>query len=72
MKAVIASFNQEKALVGAFSVISNIHVDLCLKLNSSLLQLHYEAVLLGGGDGRQLRGVEAGAQQPGLGPGYLP
>ena len=53
-------------------MISNIHVDLCLKLNSSLLQLHYEAVLLGGGDGRQLRGVEAGAQQPGLGPGYLP
>ena len=24
-------FNQEKALVGAFSVITNLHVDLCLK-----------------------------------------
>ena len=37
-----------------------------------LLQLHYEAVLLRGGDGHQLRGVEAGAQQPGLGPRHLP
>ena len=38
----------------------------------ALLQLHYEAVLLRGGDGHQLRGVEAGAQQPGLGPRHLP
>ena len=41
-------------------------------INSSLLHLHYEAVLLRGGDGHQLRGVEAGAQQPGLGPRHLP
>ena len=32
MKAVVASFNQEKALVGAFSVITNLRVDLRLKL----------------------------------------
>ena len=29
MKAVIAAFNQEKALVGAFSVITNLRMELC-------------------------------------------
>ena len=28
MKAVVAAFNQEKALVGAFSMISNLRMDL--------------------------------------------
>ena len=28
VKAVIAAFNQEKALVGAFSVITNLRMDL--------------------------------------------
>ena len=28
MKAVVAAFNQEKALVGAFSVITNLRMDL--------------------------------------------
>ena len=28
MKAVVAAFNQEKALVGAFSVIMNLRMDL--------------------------------------------
>ena len=28
MKAVVAAFNQEKALVGAFSVITNLWIDL--------------------------------------------
>ena len=28
MKAVVAAFNQEKALVGAFSVITNLRIDL--------------------------------------------
>ena len=28
MKAVVAAFNQEKALVGAFSVIMNLRLDL--------------------------------------------
>ena len=32
MKAVVAAFNQEKALVGAFSMITNFNVDLRLKL----------------------------------------
>ena len=28
MKAVVAAFNQEKAIVGAFSVITNLRMDL--------------------------------------------
>ena len=32
MKAVVAAFNQEKALVGALSVITNPRMDLCFKL----------------------------------------
>ena len=32
MKAVVAAFNQEKALVGAFSVITNFRMDLCFNL----------------------------------------
>ena len=28
MKAVVAAFNQEKALVGAFSVITNLRMDI--------------------------------------------
>ena len=36
MKAVVAAFNQEKALVGAFSVITNLRMDLFEALMSSL------------------------------------
>ena len=36
MKAVEAAFNQEKALVGAFSVITNLRMDLFEALNSTL------------------------------------
>ena len=32
MKAVVATFNQEKALVEAFSVIANLRVDLRFQL----------------------------------------
>ena len=32
MKAVVAAFNQEKALVGTFSVITNLRMDLRFKL----------------------------------------
>ena len=32
MKAVVATFNKEKALVGAFSVITNLRMDLRFKL----------------------------------------
>ena len=36
MKAVVAAFNQEKALVGAFSVITNLRMDLFESLLSRL------------------------------------
>ena len=35
MKAVVAAFNQEKALVGAFSVITNLRMELFQALTSS-------------------------------------
>ena len=35
VKAVIAAFNQEKALVGAFSVITNLRMDLFEALMTS-------------------------------------
>ena len=38
MKAVVAAFNQEKALVGAFSVITNLRMELFQAL--SLTPLH--------------------------------
>ena len=36
MKAVVAAFNQEKALVGAFSVITNLRIELFQALVSTL------------------------------------
>ena len=33
MKAVVAAFNQEKVLVGAFSVITNLRMELFQALN---------------------------------------
>ena len=53
MKAVVAAFNQEKALVGAFSVITNIRMEL------------FEALVLvpeHGGGPHQVAQVEAGAE----------
>ena len=38
MKAVVAAFNQEKALVGAFSVITNLRMELFHALKFSLHQ----------------------------------
>ena len=35
MKAVVAAFNQKKALVGAFSVITNLRMDLFEALAAS-------------------------------------
>ena len=47
MKAVVAAFNQEKALVGAFSVITNLRMDLCEDTDAAgetdLLVAHYDA-----------------------------
>ena len=37
VKAVVAAFNQEKALVGAFSVIMNLRMDLSLNHTRHLL-----------------------------------
>ena len=36
MKAVVATFNQEKALVGAFSVITNLRMELFEALGPTL------------------------------------
>ena len=40
MKAVVAAFNQEKALVGAFSVITTLRMELFEALLSTLHHLH--------------------------------
>ena len=40
MKAVVAAFNQEKALVGAFSVITNLRMDLFEALLDNYLMVH--------------------------------
>ena len=40
MKAVVAAFNQEKALVGAFSVITNLRMELF----EALLGTHQQAI----------------------------
>ena len=37
MKAVVAAFNQEKALVGAFSVITNLRMQLFDALHKALV-----------------------------------
>ena len=39
MKAVVATFNQEKALVGAFSVITNLRMDLFEALVDTVLDI---------------------------------
>ena len=40
MKAVVAAFNQEKALVGAFSVITNLRMELFEALVGTTLISH--------------------------------
>ena len=37
MKAVVAAFNQEKALVGAFSVITNLRMELFDALDLTMM-----------------------------------
>ena len=51
MKAVVAAFNQENALVGAFSVITNPRVDLRLKLYYLVSAVQSAGVLTGRGPG---------------------
>ena len=50
MKAVIAAFNQEKALVGAFSVIVQLHRLIVTALLLGLQQLAGRGVVPGAGD----------------------
>ena len=46
MKAVVAAFNQEKALVGAFSVLANLRMELLQALTPALSSsLQWENVL---------------------------
>ena len=49
MKAVVAAFNQEKALVGAFSVITNLRMELF-----QALLINPDGVQLLGGDTARL------------------
>ena len=53
MKAVVAAFNQEKALVGAFSVITNLRI--CFRWN---FLKHYSSYT--GTDGHLVSGFLAG------------
>ena len=57
MKAVVAAFNQEKALVGAFSVIVQLHrlIDLRHYLESKVHLGHVQAVA------DALRGLNSGS-----------
>ena len=41
MKAVVAAFNQEKALVGAFSVITNLRMELFEALQVIVIRRNY-------------------------------
>ena len=52
MKAVVAAFNQEKALVGAFSVITNLRMELFEALLGTLSS-HFSPSTQGGFDGRR-------------------
>ena len=47
MKAVVAAFNQEKALVGAFSVITNLRMELFEALARSVSVRVVTAVAMG-------------------------
>ena len=68
MKAVVAAFNQEKALVGAFSVITNLRMDLRFKLHTSVPSLSDPLTLGGVGLGGGLRpGCDQGSALPWVG-----
>ena len=72
MKAVVAAFNQEKALVGAFSVITNLRMELFeALLHIELCQLCDGGVTAGGAPQQVLReeGAVGGAPEDGAGGG---
>ena len=64
MKALVGAFNQEKALVGAFSVITNLRMELFEALISIVNRGGHLAA--GGGDGDP--GEVDGAAAPGPAP----
>ena len=64
MNAVVAAFNQEKALVGAFSVITNLRMELFQALVSSYLARRRVPAQLGVG-GAAGGGAEVAAAAPG-------
>ena len=56
MKAVVAAFNLEKALVGAFSVITNLRMDLFEALvEGAPVSISVDTLLLAGARGRRLK-----------------
>ena len=57
MKAVVAAFNQEKSLVGAFSVITNLRMDFF----ETLLQAVFQLLNIARDWRRELRQSECGA-----------
>ena len=64
MKAVVAAFNQEKALVGAFSVITNLRMELF----EALPRTRHRGSLGGGSRGGGAAGLlHRGHPRPGLG-----
>ena len=73
MKAVVAAFNQEKALVGAFSVITNLRMELFEALVYSVKRhlLEVVDVVVGPGEAGDLpdRGRQHQQQQRGLSEG---
>ena len=58
MKAVVAAFNQEKALVGTFSVITNLRMELFGALVQALAQLRTTL-----GRGRSSSSTKAGREE---------
>ena len=77
MKAVVAAFNQEKALVGAFSVITNLRMQLFEALVRTEFLQQMKAALervrgqLGGEYSAFIAGVDRESQEvsPGCGAG---
>ena len=71
MKAVVAAFNQEKALVGVFSVITNLRMELFEALVvtlSSLTPVYPPRALLPLADSCSLPGQDPGVHIPRLKP----
>ena len=71
MKAVVAAFNQEKALVGAFSVLMNLRMELfqALPLTQGLPEVHHRDGAGGAAAGQGPAVAADQGEHPG-GPGH--